>query len=695
MMKMRQRGLALLLSGTMALGLLAGCSTEKETAEDIYTPGTYEGQAQGFGGPVTVKLTVDGSKITEAVVTGENETADFGGKAIPQLQEQVMKAQSADIDGVSGATVTSTAVKEAAGKAIAAAKGEQAEVKPLTPGTYTATKEGYQRCHVTVSVTVDETRIQDVQIVECTDNPITVTETPCREIPAAILAHQTYNVDGVTGATFTSNAIKNAVKDCLDQAGGSDGFSAPVEKAPLTQGEDVHTDVLVVGGGGAGMTAAVEAYTGGVAGETSGLEVIMIEKAGFLGGTTSVSGGVRFQYADETGKYDDTWVESVVEAEKATLQPYMELEFNEDLIRGQARVMNKTNQLLDGIGVVSIPGAWGASLASPDDHEDRWGGSFLTYAVNQYLPKTDIDVRLNTRATKLITDDAGAVVGVEVQDKTSTYNIYAQKVILACGDFVHNEELIAQYAPEFVGGIPFAAGTNTGDGFLMALEIGAVPLGDKMMGTMGADAIVGQSPDYKPFLNYGAGRAMYVNKNGQRFCQENLTMYVTHHALLQQEGQVGWGIVDANNPMLDVLANSTSEYVCHADTLEELAEMLEIPADALQATVEKYNGYFRAGEDKDFGVPVEQMRPIEEGPYYAFRLRPILMSSMVGLKADGECRILREDGSAIPNLFGAGNVIFGGNITSYYVAAHGVGTAVYTGDLAAAAAVKEILAENK
>lgn len=695
MMKMRQRGLALLLSGTMALGLLAGCSTEKETAEDIYTPGTYEGQAQGFGGPVTVKLTVDGSKITEAVVTGENETADFGGKAIPQLQEQVMKAQSADIDGVSGATVTSTAVKEAAGKAIAAAKGEQAEVKPLTPGTYTATKEGYQHNMNTISVTVDETRILDVKVVECGDRPLTVSTTPCNEIPAAILAHQTYNVDGVTGATFTSNAIKNAVKDCLDQAGGSDGFSAPVEKAPLTQGEDVHTDVLVVGGGGAGMTAAVEAYTGGVAGETSGLEVIMIEKAGFLGGTTSTSGGVRFQYTDETGKYDDAWVESVVEAEKATLQPYMCLEFNEDLIRGQAQVMNKTNLLLDGIGVNSVPGPWGTSLDSNDDRKDNPAGAYLADAINDYLPTTDIDVRLNTQALELITDDTGAVIGVKVQDKTSTYNIYAQKVILATGGFPYNEELIAKYAPTFVGAIPFAAGTDTGDGLVMATAIGAVTVGDEMMGQMGADGIEGIWPDYRVFLDYAAGRSMFVNKSGQRFCRETEKKYVTAENLLAQDGQIAWGIVDANNPQVEALANSDAEYIFRADTLEELAEKVGIDAAGLKAEVEKYNSFVRDGEDKDFGVAAEDMRAVEQGPFYAFTLRAMVLDSMVGLKTDGECRILREDGSAIPNLLGAGSVIFGGNITTYYVAAHGVGTAVYTGDLAATTAVKEILAENK
>ena len=290
---MKKRLFAFATALALALSV-AGCGKkepEPTQGAGLYTPGTYTGEAMGYGGTVAVSVTVDASAITGVTVTGDQETPTVGGAHLEELAEQIKTAQSAEIDGVAGATVTSTAAKEAAAKAIAAAKGEEPQTAALTPGTYTATKEGFQHCHVTVSVTVDENSIQDVQIVECTDHPITITDTPCREIPQAILDHQSFNVDGVTGATFTSNAIKQAVKDCLDQAGGSGGFSAAPEKAPLTKGEDVHTDILVVGGGGAGMTAAIEAYSGESANDPNGLRVTLIEKAGFLGGTTSVSGG--------------------------------------------------------------------------------------------------------------------------------------------------------------------------------------------------------------------------------------------------------------------------------------------------------------------------------------------------------------------------------------------------------------------
>lgn len=680
----------MLIAMLIAAMLIVGCSSPAK----VYQKGVYTGEAQGFGGAVVVEIEVSEDKILSAKVTADGETPTIGGAAAEKLADAIVEAQSAEVDVVAGATLTSNAVKEAAQKAISAAKGEEIETVSLTPGTYTATQQGHQLRHVTVSVTVDEKSIVDVQIVECTDNPITVVQTPCEEIPAAIVENQTYNVDVVTGATITSNAIKFAVKDCLDQAGGSDAFSASVEKAEITPGEDVHTDILIVGGGGAGMSAAVEAYSGETDNDANGLDVILIEKAGFLGGTTSVSGGAYYDYTDETGAYDDAWLDKVVASEKAIFEPFMNLEINEPLVRSLATVMQQANTKLREAGVNAPSGAWGISLSPCDDHiEPEWNGSYLAYAMNKYLPTTGIDVRLNTRAMKILTDESGAAIGVNVQDKTSTYNIYAKKIILACGDFASNPEMIEKYAPGFEEGLIFGAGTNTGDGLNMALEVGAVALGDTMMGSLGHDAVVGIHPDYGTFLDYGSGRSMIVNVEGNRFFNEVDRWYEPYHRLLKQSEPVAWGIIDNNNPKVQVLLDSTLDGIYHADTLEELADMIGVPAENLLATVEKYNGFIKDGEDKDFGTPVDQMMPIEEGPYHAFILRPITMTSLVGVKVDGECHLVRADGTVIENLFGAGNMIYGGNLVSYYVPAHGVGTAIYSGNLAAQTAKAEILGQ--
>ena len=369
---MEKRYASFLLGAALSLGL-----GSMAMAEGLYQPGTYSGSAQGFGGDVEVTVEVTENEITSVSITGAAETPEVGGAALPELEKQVMDSQGSEVEGVSGATFTSTAVRDALADALAQASGEEASEAEaaLVPGTYTATKEGFQRCHVTVSVTVDETSITDVVIDEITDHPQTLIQTPCEQIPADIVANQTYNVDGVSGATMTSNAIKGAVRDCLDQAGGSDAFSAPVEHADLVQGEDVETDVLVIGGGGAGMLASVEAFIGETTEERSGLSVTLIEKAGFLGGNTNLSGGVRLFYPDPEEKYDEAWVEQSVQDEMNTLQPFMELPFNEDLIRSEMEVMVHTNEVLDETGVNSID-AWGYLQFAPKEHEEpKWFGS--------------------------------------------------------------------------------------------------------------------------------------------------------------------------------------------------------------------------------------------------------------------------------------------------------------------------------
>lgn len=685
---MEKRYASFLLGAALSLGL-----GSMAMAEGLYQPGTYSGSAQGFGGDVEVTVEVTENEITSVSITGAAETPEVGGAALPELEKQVMDSQGSEVEGVSGATFTSTAVRDALADALAQASGEEASEAEaaLVPGTYTATKEGFQRCHVTVSVTVDETSITDVVIDEITDHPQTLIQTPCEQIPADIIEHQTYNVDGVAGATMTSNAIKSAVRDCLDQAGGSDAFSAPVEHAELVQGEDVETDVLVIGGGGAGMLASIEAFSGETTAEQSGLSVMLIEKAGFLGGNTNLSGGVRLFHADPEGKYDEAWVDQAVQDEMNTLQPFMELPFNEDLIRSEMEVMVHTNELLDEVGVNSVD-AWGYLQFAPKEHEEpKWFGSYLTEAVNDYLPNTGIDVRLNTRAMKLLTDEDGAVIGASVEDKTSTYNIYAKKVILSSGGFAKNPELIEEYCPDFVNGKVFAAGCNTGDGLIMAREIGAEIIGDKMFGHLGADEIEGARPDYSLTFYYGYGTPMYINMNGERFVNEDKNSYVIYHDLLKQDVPQGWGIIDADNADAQVLEDSESQYVLKAEKLDELAELMGVPADNLKKTVESYNVCVEKGEDTEFGTAIERMDAITDGPYYAFILSPITFSSLVSVKVDGNCRVLNTDGEIIPNLFAAGDMVLGGNLTSYYFDARGVGTAVYTGDLSARTVKEELL----
>ncbi|MCM1231823.1 MAG: FAD-dependent oxidoreductase [Ruminococcus flavefaciens] len=257
-------------------------------ASGIYTPGTYTGEGQGFGGAVKVTITVDANSITDVTIAGDSETPEIGGAALEELAEQVKTAQGADIDGVSGASLTSAGVKEAVADAIAQAKGESssdaAGELSFTAGTYTGTAAGYNG-PVSLNVTFSDSAVTAVEIDS--EGETGHVGTPAYDIMFAdIVAANGSGVDAVSGATFTSRAIKEAVNDAAEQAGVSD-LAAFKKNTVVHEAQapiDITVDVVVVGAGGAGMGAAAQAAQ-------NGDTVLVIEKNADIGGNTLVSGG--------------------------------------------------------------------------------------------------------------------------------------------------------------------------------------------------------------------------------------------------------------------------------------------------------------------------------------------------------------------------------------------------------------------
>ncbi len=187
--------------------------------ESIYEPGTYVVEEEGFGGIVTVTVTVDDKNILDIAIDAPDETPEIGGAATGTLASEILKNQTADIDGVSGASFTSGAVKSAVAEALSMAQAG-AGSKPAvdvsyTPGTYEADEVGI--APMTVRVTFDDSSIVDIEI----DNEETegIGSVAVEEIPAAIIKGQTLAVDGVSGATLSSTAILAGVEDCITQAG--------------------------------------------------------------------------------------------------------------------------------------------------------------------------------------------------------------------------------------------------------------------------------------------------------------------------------------------------------------------------------------------------------------------------------------------------------------------------------------------
>ncbi len=283
---MKKRLTALSLALVMALSV-AACQSKEPDAAGIYTPGTYEGSAQGYGGTVTVSLTVDANAITDVSIAGEQETPTVGGAALEELAKQVKEAQSAEIDGVTGATLTSDAVKEAAAAALAAAKGEDsADNSPLsfTAGTYTGTAAGYN-AELALDVTFSDTAVTDIQVNSSKETDHVGTSA-FDIMFADIIAANGTGVDMVSGATFTGRAVKEAVNAAAEQAKATNMAAFKANTVEHTAGDPVEGtwDVVIVGAGGAGMAAAAQAAQ-------DGNTVLVLEVNAEMGGNTLVSGG--------------------------------------------------------------------------------------------------------------------------------------------------------------------------------------------------------------------------------------------------------------------------------------------------------------------------------------------------------------------------------------------------------------------
>ncbi len=253
-----------------------------------FTPGDYEAAAQGFGGNVTVKITVDENTVTAVQVTGEGETPALGGAAIEGYNTSLVGVTDADaVEVTSGATVTSTAVKAAFADALAQAKGEAVAndaAIAFTAGTYTASAKGYNG-NVTVNVTFSDTAVTAIEVTESSETAH-VGDVAFEPMIADMLAANGSGVDSVSGATFSSAALRNAVNDAAEQAQCTNlnAFKANTVKHTAQDPIEETYDVVIVGAGGAGMTAAAQAAQ-------DGNTVVVLEKNAEMGGNTLVSGG--------------------------------------------------------------------------------------------------------------------------------------------------------------------------------------------------------------------------------------------------------------------------------------------------------------------------------------------------------------------------------------------------------------------
>ena len=544
----------------------------------------------------------------------------------------------------------------------------------MTPGTYQGTAAG-MRGDLTVSVTVDETSLLSVEVTDTVDTPV-ISDAAIDTLPAQIVEQQNIQVDNVSGATMTSLGIKNAVANAIEQAGGDPAaFKKTAEPAVKTEGETQNYDVVVVGAGMSGMSAAIEIA------RNSDASVLVLEKEAYTGGSSRVCGGgiwaVNSELNQEIGQ--DSTLEQYID--------FMKMRGETDTLDTglMTNIYNKSGDVIEYYYENGLPvslESW--SLGHPDsqlpvlwaenNNDTSWetGESGVFDAVQSIAEKLGVEIRLNSKVTELVQTD-GAVSGVQVEDATSTYQINAKQVILATGGFTRNRDMVAELAPGYENAFAFTGAGSTGDGITLTQDLDTVLVGDGMMGLYGLNMNTGY---YGELGNLVWLRNLCVNAEGKTFGMESAFYGDTLKLLLDQTGSCAYGIFDSTTEVTDRLDKAVEAGLAFRyDTLEELAADKNIDAAALAQTAQE-NG-------------------LADGPYYCIVIRPLFIGSIPGLDVDENCRVLTSTGEPIEGLLACGELVFGNVFNRAYPASGtGMATSAYTGAIAGSTAVDALNAAN-
>lgn len=562
----------------------------------------------------------------------------------------------------------------------------------MKAGTYTETVKGMFDGLV-VEVTLSDSAIENVAIKE--HNETSPGYPALEKLPGMIVEAQSIAVDGISGATMTSNGVKAAVEAALTEAGADLAAFSKVPEAEEDLAPDYYPvmgsfevpetwdesyDVVVVGGGFAGLAAAYSAVE-------SGSSTVLVEKLSTTGGNSAINGG---QYAAYTSK---------VAAElqkKFNLEPDTAEKHIEDTIKGgdNMSVPELVTEMVYGSpyyldllldnGLVIRD-----TLARPGGHygyrtyvTENQVGSDITDLQLKMLKNTDAVIELETKMVEIYRtrDEANRVVGIRVATADGYKTIEARKgVILATGGFSSNVDMRQTQVPYLTADLPTTniKAASTGEGIYLAQAIGAnttqmsniqrYPWADPNTGVLDSYAVWPfTGPSYGViYVDYNGNR--YVNEGDRRDVCANAAVnsgFISTYALFTEP------VVNAFVKPEELEAGVQSGRVLKGDTLEELAEKINafaikgqypsVTAENLKATIEKHNGYIDSGADPDFGkVMAATMVKMEEGPYYAIPQYPSVHHTMGGLVIDTNTSVKDIYGQVIPGLFAAGEVTGG------------------------------------
>lgn len=670
---MKKRILAFLLVCVMLMSVVGMAA-----AVGSYTPGTYTAEAAGMGGAVKVTVTVSDSAIIAVTAEGPNETPGIGVPALETVANAILEAQSVEVDGVTGATVTSTAIKTAAAAALAEAAGQEGVDKgAVADGTYTgkAPSFGVMK-EMELAVTFADNAIVSIETL-CAGSATQSDEAEYSAIYATveqklyprIIETQSLDVDAVCGATVSSNAAKSIIRNIIDANGGnSAGWAIPVEKSTDVV-ELTGYDMVVVGLGSSGVASYLSAAE-------HGCTVFGMDAAAKIGGNgTNTAGPLGVNPAPQVAMNNG---ENFVDPDELfdAWMEYCEDDAKAEIVRLFIDESGETfGWLADTYEFAFLP----AMFAFYDSHGwPLWtmyngaNGGTKDDAYNAAMEKATAYNDKNTymtelRATDLIVED-GKVVGVEAQyyDGT-TYRIFADCVVLADGGYIGNAEMTTKYT----GSVWHTKGMTQCDGFGISecLELGGalynpdVAVEDHIAAL---DNII-RSDDYTNDdksiltslvldLNYqmidSKGQSFDGNYNGLGIAFNAWEAGANYYVLINEAEYNAikeTGLIGFNAPMFFGQGGSYTE----GTPVSNLDDIMAMGA--------KFNDVIVADSLADLSnqlgieIALEDVHGQTEGKIYCIKGAAYVYSTCGGMDIDTNLNLVLEDGSTVENVFVVGN----------------------------------------
>ena len=597
---------ALAMAAVIAVSLFGyGCGAKSaSTSSDAGVSGDFTGTAKGFGGDVSVTLTLTDGAITGCTAEGKDETQGVGSEAIAQMPGKIAESGSIAVDGVSGATATSTAIQEAAAAALTAAG--------LNPEDY---KTAVEKTGSAEDSTVDA----DVVVVGAGGAGMTAAITAAAEGKSVVVLESQSMVGGNSvRATGGMNAAKTVYQDENEF-----GESAGVEKTLKTAAEK-YADNETITALAKTVSEQWAAYQANPTGYFDSVELMELD--------TMIGG-------------------------KGINDP----ELVETLCANSADAIDWLDE--HGITLHNVSSFGGASVKRihrPVNAEGKTVsvGSYMIPLLQENCEKAGVKMMLDTTANEILTDANGAAVGVKATGASGeTVTVNAKAVVLATGGFGANLDMVVKYKPELKGFMTTNAPGIQGQGIEMAQAIGAATVD---MDQIQIHPTVEANTAALITEGLRGDGAILINEEGKRFIDEVGTRDVVSAAEIAQTGSYSWLVVD--QAMVD--ASSVIQgyikkgYTVTGATYEELGKAMGVDAAAFAETMEKWNGYVEAKNDPDFGR-TSFANPLNTAPYYAVKVTAGVHHTMGGLKINANTEVLNEKGEVIPGLFAAGEVTGG------------------------------------